>query len=300
MNYNKPALPVAAQIAQLQQRGLLINDLPLAGHFLSNVSYYRLAGYWWPLQDDKVNHTFRAAATFEQVIDLYNFDRELRAIVFDAIERIEIAVRTMLIYEISHEHDPWWFENSGLFSNQQLFTDHLAIIDKELANSREVFIREHYAKYNTDMRRPPAWKTLELLSLGHISKIYGNLNSSVKSSDRIARKLNLPNQIYFRTWLQAITQIRNLCAHHSRLWNRMLPATYRLMHRPIGPWIGTPPLSQHKPYLTLCCLKYLLIAVSPGNTFTVKISALLQKYPTVQPAAIGMPANWESELLWQS
>ena len=298
MNYSKPALAVADQIAQLQQRGLQVNDPQLAAHFLTQVSYYRLAGYWWPLQADKTLHTFRPGTTFEQVIALYNFDRELRLLVFDAIERIEIALRTMLIYEVSHEFDPWWFENHTLFKDQSRFADHLIIIDKELANTREVFIQEHYAKYGTDTRRPPAWKTLELLSLGHMSKIYGNLDNTVRSADIIARKLKLPNQVYLRSWIQAITQIRNLCAHHSRLWNRLLPATYKLMSRPIGPWISIPPLNNHKPYLTLCCLKYLLASVSPGNTFTTKLAALFQKYPTVRPAAIGIPNNWEQEYLW--
>jgi abortive infection bacteriophage resistance protein len=90
MIYDKQVTTVDDQITQLKARGLQISDDFLARHYLSNVSYYRLAGYWWPMQADKVNHIFKPNSKFEDVIALYNFDRELRLLLFDIIERIEI------------------------------------------------------------------------------------------------------------------------------------------------------------------------------------------------------------------
>lgn len=110
--YNKKALSIADQIAQLRQRGLEIDNASEAVHYLSNISYYRLAGYWWPMQSDKINHVFKEGSKFADVILLYNFDRELRLLVFNAVERIEIGLRTRLIYHLSHEFDPWWFQNA--------------------------------------------------------------------------------------------------------------------------------------------------------------------------------------------
>ena len=86
--YTKPVTTIPQQIQQLKDRGLQIADEPAAAHFLSNISYYRLAGYWWPMQSDKVNHIFKPNSKFEDVIALYNFDRELRILLFDVIERI--------------------------------------------------------------------------------------------------------------------------------------------------------------------------------------------------------------------
>ncbi len=91
MHYHKPTIPVKDQIQLLKSRGLLIGDESLAEHYLNNISYYRLAGYWWPMQADKVNHLFKTNSRFEDVVALYSFDSELRLLLFNAIERIEIG-----------------------------------------------------------------------------------------------------------------------------------------------------------------------------------------------------------------
>ena len=103
MIYNKIAITIQEQITLLQGRGLQVNDIAIAEHFLSNISYYRLEGYWWPMQADKVKHIFKPNSRFEDVIALYNFDRELRLLIFDVIERIEVGFRTKVIYHLSHE-----------------------------------------------------------------------------------------------------------------------------------------------------------------------------------------------------
>ena len=115
MIYSKIALSVEEQIEQLESRGLIISDKSLASHSLHTISYYMLAGYWWPMQKDTVNHSFKEGSTFEDVLSLYDFDRELRILLFDVIERIEIGLRTLMIYHLSHEYDAWWFQNTTLF-----------------------------------------------------------------------------------------------------------------------------------------------------------------------------------------
>lgn len=102
MIYDKHTLTIVEHIQQLRRRGLQISDEELAKHYLSHVSYYRLAGYWWPMQINKETHDFKPDSKFEDVVSLYNFDRELRILLFDAIEKIEISLRTKLIYHLSH------------------------------------------------------------------------------------------------------------------------------------------------------------------------------------------------------
>ena len=93
-------------------------DETTAPHFLANISYYRLKGYWWEMQDNKVNHHFLNGSYFEDVIMFYNFDRRFRLILFNAIERIEIALRTKMIYHLSLTYGPEWYLNSSLFHNK--------------------------------------------------------------------------------------------------------------------------------------------------------------------------------------
>lgn len=296
MIYNKPATTIQA----LRQRGLIINDVNQAEHFLRNISYYRLEGYWWPMQSDKVNHLFKPNNSFDDVIQLYNFDRELRLLVFDVIERIEIGLRTRLIYHPSHEAGPWWFEDAANFKNPVTHTDALLSIDRELRHSKDTFIKTHYVRYHKDARRPPAWKTLEVVSFSTLSKLYGNLSSSLKSKDRIASELNTVNHSYLPSWLQSIAQIRNICAHHGRLWNKNLPGAPKLLPKPPAPWLINVPTPKEFPklYIHACCMKYLLDAISPGHHFAPKLADLFTKYPTVDLHALGFYKNWKNEPLW--
>jgi abortive infection bacteriophage resistance protein len=254
------------------------------------------------MQSDKVNHLFKPNSTFENVIAIYDFDRELRILVFDAIERFEIAFRTKLIYHLSHEISPWWFESSTFFRNAVEHTETLLSIDRELGQSKEVFIIEHYKKYHTDIRRPPAWKTLEVASFGNISKLYGNLLPSVGAKDIIANEFGTVNHSFLPSWLQSIAQIRNICAHHGRLWNKNLPGRPKLLSNPPYAWINiVPPASEHfMLYVHLCCIKYLLDRVTSQNRFSQKLKSLFSQYPNIDPNALCMKPNWQNEPLWQN
>lgn len=299
MQYNKPALDIARQIAQLESRGLIIKDKALAVHYLTNISYYRLEGYWWPLQNDKVNHIFKPGSDFETVINIYDFDRELRLIVLNMVERIEISLRTRLIYALSLSHGPWWFEDSTLFKNPAYWLDHIKDLKKDLNRSNEVFIKEHYRKYHTDLRCPPAWKSLEVVSFGLLSKLYANLKPQVLEKDQLARDLGTANHTYLHSWLQMIAVIRNVSAHHGRLWNRHIPVRPRLLTKPPRPWITLIPPSHNTIYIALCCMQYLLQTISPNNQFADRIESLLNKYPNIDISAMGFTTGWKNEPLWQ-
>jgi abortive infection bacteriophage resistance protein len=195
MIYRKEPTSIKEQIQLLKSRGLIFNDEKFAEETLKNIGYYRLAGYWWPLQSDKVNHVFKSNAKFQTAVQIYKFDSELRTLLFDGIESIEIAIRCKLNNYLSIELDAWWFENSSNFKSINEFNLTLITIDKDLSRNKkkEIFLAEHYKKYNNDKRRPPSWKTLEILSLGTLSKMYGNLNDKLKSKDLIANDFGLFN-----------------------------------------------------------------------------------------------------------
>ena len=284
----------------MKHRGLIINNEDLAFHVLTNISYYRLAGYWWPMQTDKSTHSFKPNSKFEDVLAIYDFDRELRTLLFSVIERIEIGFRTRLIYHLSHELSPWWFEDPDNFKNNFEHQETLKSIDRELSKSKEVFIQEHYSKYTSDTRRPPAWKTLEIASFGTNSKLYGNLKPTIKSKDTIARELGTINHTFLPSWFQSIAQIRNICAHHGRLWNKNLPGAPKLLPKPPFPWLQDVPKSAEFPklYIHVCCMKYLLNIVHPENTFSFDLNMLFERYPNIDLKALGFKAEWNKELLW--
>lgn len=298
----KQPTTIPEQIKILKSRGLIIDDEELATLYLSNVSYYRLGEYWFSMQSDKENHIFKKDSVFTDVIFLYEFDRELKILLFDIIERIEISLRTKLIYHLSHEYGAWWFQNFELFNDSLALTKTLANIEEEISRTKEKYIKEHFKKHNDDKRFPPAWKTLEQTSFGSLSKLYGNLKNTIKSKDTIAKELGAVNHTYLPSWLQSIAQIRNYCAHHSRLWNKNLPGSPKLLSKPPFDWLEDVP-KQHEfqnLYIHLCLMKYLLNVILPKNDFTSRLSDLFKKYPSVDPNALGMKLNWENEKLWNN
>lgn len=301
MIYDKPPITIDDQIAKLQRRGLEFDNIELAKKYFSHISYYRLAGYWWPMYADKETHIFKPNSQFNDVIALYNFDHKLRMLIFDVIEKIEISLRTKLIYHLSHEYDPWWFEERTIFNDTQSLTQTLFKIQEEVERSKDIFIKEHKKKYKDDRRFPPAWKTLELTSFGSLSRLYGNLKNDIKSKEIIAQELGAVNHTYLPSWLQSIAQIRNFCAHHSRLWNKNLPGTVKLLAKPPYKWIKSVPKEgefQHL-YIHLCLMRYLLNVIEPPNKFNIRLKALMKKYENnVDPKALGFKVGWEEEPLW--
>ena len=139
---NKPAYSIADQISLLKQRGMLFRNEASAPHFLANISYYRLKGYWWDMQSDYTPHAFKPDTIFEDIMDIYNFDRQLRLILFDAIERIEIALRSKMIYQLSMNYGGLWYLNSNLFevsnTNVAIYQNTIQELNKEFSRSRVV------------------------------------------------------------------------------------------------------------------------------------------------------------------
>lgn len=297
--FEKLPLTIKEQIELLQKRGLIINPEDNADHFLSHISYYRLGEYWHSMQLDKENHIFKANSKFKDAISLYLFDGELKILLFEVIEKIEISLRTKLIYHLSHEFDPWWFQNFELFTDSKALVKTLSSLEEELERTKEITIKNHYKKHKDDLRFPPAWKSLEQTSFGSLSKLYGNLKNNIASKDTIAVTFGVVNHTFLPSWLQSIAQIRNYCAHHSRLWNKNLPGNPKLLTNPPFYWVDDVPKQNEKLYIHLCIMKYLLNRIHPENNFTQRLKNLFIEYGNVDPNALGMKPNWDKEKLWR-
>lgn len=311
--YNKTPLSFAEQLALLQSRGLSVADEPKAISYLQQISYYRLSAYFLPYQAAK--DTFNPGTTFKQIIDIYSFDRELRLLVFDCIERIEVAIRTQMIYQMAHHYnDSHWQDNQSLFIKPYYnkigikvdpFSDFQSIISKaKTVRTPEVFI-QHYLNNYGSPSNPPSWMCFELLTIGEMSNIYRGLSSNADKK-RIASFFDLHPTVFI-SWLHSLTYVRNICAHHARLWNKELAIKPELLLNPTGDWISKPFNNNKRLFYFLCVLKYLLLRANPGNNLKLKIENLFAKYPTVPIKYIGIPTegigkilNWQNEPLWQN
>ena len=295
--YSKPALTLADIIERLKSNGLDIHDESEALRKLGVVSYFRIAAYLRPMEDDKETHHFKLGSTLENAFALYEFDTKLRQLIFAAIQEIEIALRAKVIQHFSLAYGPFWFMDVNLSANERLFAQNLSAIDRELERSREDFIKENYKKY-IKPAFPPAWKTLELASLGTLSKLYYNF-SDKKVKKAIAREFNLPNHEILESWMRSIASLRNCCAHHARIWNRSLSATPQMTGKIRGNWINHTDIDSNRLYAVLCCTAYWMESINGKSHFVSGLKNLIAKYPMVDVAAMGFPAGWENEPLWK-
>ena len=295
MPYIKVPLLYVDQLSQLKNRGLIIENDEKTLHLLENIGYYRLSGYWYPLLQDKSNHIFKPNANFHSAFQLYCFDREFRQLIISELEKIEIAVRAKMIYILSHKYGCFWYTDSTLFKNQQKHSDTLKKISDEFGRSDEDFVKSFKNKYSDTF--PPAWMMLEVTSFGALSLLYSNLNCPFEKRE-IANYFGLSDSV-FASWIHSIVYLRNLCAHHSRLWNRTLSIQPLLPRNTRKLWVVNNQISNNKVYFMLSVIRYLLQTVNPNSSFSDKINSLQKKYPNVDLRAMGFSTDWKSEQFWQ-
>jgi len=268
------------------------------------------------LNFQKEKDTFDHGTTFNHILELYLFDRELRLLVFDAIERIEIAIRTQLIYSMSHKYnDSHWHDNNALFKpantnprtgkTTNIYRDTQQIIKnhKEVKNP-EVFITHYTSEYNNPSN-PPCWMSIELLTIGELSRLYSALKENA-DKQTIAKHFGLHHTV-FTSWLHTLVYVRNLCAHHSRLWNREMAVKPDVLLKPQLPWLNHAFNSNnHRVFYCLSMIKYAMMTANPGNHFKEKLLAIASKYPNMPLKYMGIPSinctdsiNWIDEPLWK-
>lgn len=251
-----------------------------------------------PFQEDRADHPFFSSTSIEDIMNLYVFDRELKLIVFDAIERIEVAVRTQIIYQMAMRYGSHWHEDFSLFRDRSLYHKIQEIILEYCqGNRKEVFI-EHYLNTYSSPKMPPSWMSVELLTIGQLSLLYKNIRSNSDRS-QIAQFFGM-HHTSFESWLHAIAYVRNICAHHARLWNRELGVQPALLIKPYRPWIDPAYSNNRRVYYFLCSLKYLLLTINPGGHFTHRIGQLVESHPTVPIRYAGFSDNWLTKPLWQA
>lgn len=314
--FNKPPLTYKKQVELLLSRGLIVTDRKRAERHLANISYYRLSAYMLPYKKKEngiIIDAFKEGTTWDDIYDLYVFDRKLRLLVFDAIERLEVAIRTQIIYQLCHKYGSHWQDNAHIFNPPRevtlrdgrkitidVYREIQSHIKEQLHSNRaEVFIQHYHNKYDTP-ENPPSWMSVEIMYFNHLSKICTSLKNRADING-IASYFALPPKT-FCSWLHTMNYVRNICAHHSRLWNRdlnIVPEKLSFSKRLV--WISNPDTAKRsKNYYFFCMINYMLQVANSTSQFKTKLKEQLEEYKNVISLdSMGFPKGWEEEKMWE-
>ena len=293
--YVKPPLTVKEHIELLKSRGLHISDEVRATRYLQNISYYHLSGYMYPFLADKKRHQYKPNSGFDDIINLYRFDRELRVLIFSTIEKIEIAIRAQITNHFSIDtKNPFWYTDVNNFSFPAEHKDFLNNVSSYVKRSTDVFIKHFFDTYNE--LHPPIWMVLEVLSMGQLSILYKIAKRSVPRK-AIAKYFGVKEPV-MANWLHTLVYVRNICAHHARLWNKGLRIPIKLPKVTDRTWLVSSDLSNDKIYVVLAVIAYFLDTITPTNAFRSKLNGLIAKYPNIDVTAMGFPKDWKNDPFW--
>ena len=248
------------------------------------------------MEADRLTHQFKSGSCFSEVVDCYYFDKELKALLFSAIQSIEVAMCAKVIKHFTPKFGAFWFMQPEYAANESFFSSNLEHIRTEINRSREDYITEHFKKYSSpDL--PPVWKTLEVVSFGTLSKLYSNFHDAT-AKHLVAREFGLNHHKFLRSWMEMLSVLRNYCAHHARVWNRRYPIKPQMPVRMPNAWITNMSFPRESLYPQLFCIAYWLNSIYPNNSFTTDIKQLFQRHPKVSSHLMGFPNCWEEERLW--
>ncbi|MCW7474570.1 Abi family protein [Leptospira levettii] len=294
MIYQKKALTIDEQADQLIQRGLECSRFDLVS-LLSQVSYYRLSGYWFPFRNYPAE-TFKQNTSLKEIWNRYCFDRKLRLLVLDGIEKIEIALRTDITYKLSHLTGAFGYTNPTSFPqlDYQGFTKLQEEIKKEYSRSKERFVSHFQHKYGEDHDSLPLWMATELISFGTLFTMYRGISPALAKG--IAKKYNVPQPV-FLSWIGSLNSIRNICAHHSRLWNRELGYKPMLPRSDLS-WRHPIQIQSNKIFAILSIIQYMLNFISPKSQWKFRFLELLNQYPSIPIREMGFPEKWKEVPFW--
>lgn len=305
MKFEKQSTTIDDQLKLLEERGMYIKDRPLAKHWLETVGYYRLSAYWLPFEKPAPKEKTRSkcfvdGAAFDHVIDLYVFDRKLRLLVFEAIERVEVNVRSRWTYHMVQGHGPHAHLDHTLFRGASKQAKQLARLSHTVENSNELFV-DHYKKKYTEPDLPPLWAATELMSLGELSKWFEATNDNAIKS-KVGFDLGLPTNEIVEGTLHLLSYVRNICAHHGRLWNRKtvkrVPSIKRLKSDMIIIKDGAQNQSDNRLYNILVLLLHLMDHQSTDTTWRHRLRELLEARSDDDRSKMGFPSDWQKRAIW--
>jgi len=320
--YKKPYRTYEQQLALLKSRGLEITNDDAALGYLRRLGYYRLSGYWYPCRQlipalshqSKLNRPqrkdeFMLGSRFQDAIELYVFDKKLRLLILDAIERVEVACRGDIAYLLGKK-DPFAYRNPSLLhgnftkkvdikTGKTKYHEWLIKHDQLIQRSKEDFVEHYKTKYGLPL---PMWVAIELWDFGLLSTFYKGM--TVQDKTDIAVKYGVSDFQVMESWLRCLNYVRNVVAHHNRLWNRNLIDQPKLAKKgemkQFDSFIGNVSITS-RVYIVICILAHFMRYVCPRSSWKSRLTDLVRSFPKAGQISVqdmGFPSNWEQHEFW--
>jgi abortive infection bacteriophage resistance protein len=268
------------QVKILKDRGLIINDEQYAKKVLERINYYRLTAYCLSFKKDDKYH---GGYSFEDILNIYEFDKKLRYTLLDLIECVEIAFRAQISYYLANKYGALCYLDKQYFRNEVYHNDFIKEFQKEITRSSEIFVDHHKKNYNGQF---PIWVAIETLPLGVLSKFFVNMKNEDKKE--ISRAYYNAAYAFIESWLLTISFIRNICAHHGRLYDRSLSKPPRFLIKD-----DMLKIDVHSLFAGIYNMKYLISDRVKWRDFIIEIGAIFEKYSIIDLKNIGFPENWK-------
>jgi abortive infection bacteriophage resistance protein len=296
-SFSKPWLSYPDQVQLLQQRGLTVPDPQAAEQFLSHLNYYRFSGYCLAFEHGR--HNFNVGTTFDDVVAAYHFDLTLRDLLTEALEVVEVDLRAAMAYEFGQRYGAFGHTTPGNFYGQFKHTDWLDGLREEAERSRELFV-QHFQQTYVEFPDLPVWIVTEVMSFGTLSQMYKGM---LRQDQRVVAQRYGIQASFLKSWMHHCVYVRNLCAHHSRLWDRVWAIRPQLL--PIANW--QPPMlpSDQHLFATLLVLRKLLSHIPTAHAFTAQWKQRVEQHIAHPPAApnpfrrMGLTNNWMAHPVWK-
>lgn len=303
MKYTKSPKSFCDQAQLLIDRGLIVSSKQELENYLKKVNYYRLSGYWYSFKViDPVsgNESFKPGTSFNAIRETYEFDRQLRLLLMDSIERIEVAIlRTRLVELHTRLHGPFGYTQLKSYDPKFSKTNLQALLNDirdDEKRSYEEFIHRYRQKYISE-KYLPLWMAVEIMSFGQLFTLLRNSEHTIKKD--ISSQFNLFPPV-FDSWLHSLNYIRNACAHHVRLWNRPLPVMPWIPNKKHDPrWAQPIPIGNTRVFVILTIIRYFLNILDPDNQWNLTVTKLLGNYPNIPLQPMGFPNRWQEIEFWK-
>jgi abortive infection bacteriophage resistance protein len=319
--YTKAPLTSAAIVAKLQQQGLAVSNPATVGALLERISYFRVRGYLFPYFDlvgsSPVLKAFKAGANIEQALQMYGFDEGLRALIFDLMPQLEIALRTVLDSVMSHTAGHcFWYLQPQWFAKGKHPTHVISTLNGAFCKSAEKYAdhyRDTYYNEQSGMFKnmPPFWVISELSTFGQIKDFFENLKEDAspfpattlpKSTvlDKMAqRRFGAKHFRDLAKWVHMLRDVRNVCAHHGRLWNKNFlapPSIQSFVSKPFPPVAG----STNSIYAALVVVRIMCKAIGISDSIKPELTRLFSQFPeaALHKVSMGMPLDWDADSVW--
>lgn len=295
MKYSHHPLPLTDLIDGWSSQGLRIDNKTLALHQVKTIGYHRLNRYARFFRDPQ--GAFKRGLAYEDLWAVYVFDRRLRLLSLDAIESIEIAVRTTMSDVLCLHHGPHWFMDASLFKEKSYaseFQNHIEkAIRKDCPKYQSYEVMQYYNKY-TSPHLPPSWVVMEHLSMGEWCKALPMLNRIEQKA--IASEFGLPSNL-MTSWISSLALLRNVCAHHGMVWNRRNTRRPALQKKRSS---FCPDFSKNSDsyYASACIMQYFLKHIASPSSWSSQLKELFDEYPLLFINDLCFPQHWSKDTFW--